>query len=127
MINITVNDLLNTVPVLRELVNKSFKGSVAFKLARLIREFDRENSLFEEARTNLALKYCERDENGEPIILENGAIKLQEDKIDECNEEISNLLSAQLEIVAEKIPAFAFDDIEMTPSQILAIETIIDF
>jgi hypothetical protein len=127
MINITVNDLLNTVPVLRELVNKPFKGSVAFKLARLIREFDRENSLFEEARTNLALKYCERDENGEPIILENGAIKLQEDKIDECNEEISNLLSAQLEIVAEKIPAFAFDDIEMTPSQILAIETIIDF
>lgn len=127
MITITVNDLLNTIPVLRELVNKPFKGPVAFKLARLIREFDKENSLFEEARAQLAQKYCARDENNEPIILENGAIKLQEDKIDECNEEISNLLSVQLEIIAEKIPAFAFDDIEMTPSQILAIETIIDF
>lgn len=127
MITITVNDLLNTIPVLRELVNKPFKGSVAFKLARLIREFDKENSLFEKARVDLALKYCEQDKNGEPVILENGAIKLQEDKIDECNEEISNLLSVQLEIIAEKIPVFAFDDIEMTPSQILAIETIIDF
>ena len=127
MITITVNDLLNTVPVLRELINKPFKGSIAFKLARLIREFDKENTLFEEARVNLAQKYCERDENGEPIILETGAIKLQEDKINECNEEISNLLSTQLEIVAEKIPISAFDDIELTPSQIIVLEDLIEY
>lgn len=127
MITITVNNLLNTVPVLRELVNKPFKGSVAFKLARLVRELDKENSLFEEARANLAQKYCDRDENGEPIILENGLIKLQEDKIDECNEELSNLLSSQLEIVAEKIPISAFDDIELTPSQMIVIEDLIEY
>lgn len=127
MITITVNDLLKTVPVLRELINKPFKGSIAFKLARLIREFDKENTLFEEARVNLAQKYCERDENGEPVILETGAIKLQEDKINECNEEISNLLSTQLEIVAEKIPISAFDDIELTPSQIMVIEDLIEY
>ena len=48
MITMTVNDLLNVIPVLRELLNKPFKGATAFKLARLMRELDKETTLFEE-------------------------------------------------------------------------------
>ena len=127
MITMTVNDLLNVIPVLRELSNKPFKGATTFKIARLMRELDKEISLFEESRQKLAEKYGAREEDGELITTEEGAIKLQEDKIDECNEEMVNLLTTEIEINADKIPAASFDEIEIAPAQAIVIDMLIDY
>lgn len=127
MITMTVNDLLNVIPVLREMVRKPFKGGVAFKLARLMRELDKESELFEQSRMQLAEKYAKRKDDGSFELDEANNIILQEDKIVECNEEMMSLLATKLEINADKIPVSAFDDIEIAPSQALVIDTLIDY
>lgn len=127
MITMTVNDLLNVIPVLRELSNKPFKGATTFKIARLMREIDKESTLFEESRQKLAEKFGARDEDNQLVILEDGSIKLQEDRITECNEEMMNLLATEIEINADKIPASAFDDIEITPTQVMAVDVLIEY
>ena len=50
MITLTLNDIFNAVPALREISSKEFPGSTTFKIARLIRELDKEIQLFEEER-----------------------------------------------------------------------------
>ena len=127
MITMTVNDLLNVIPVLRELLNKPFKGATAFKLARLMRELDKETTLFEESRQKLAEKYGERDENGNFVFSENGNIQLQADKLEECNVEMLGLLNTTIEVNADKIPMEAFDDIDLAPAQVMAIDTLVDY
>lgn len=127
MITMTVNDLLNVIPVLRELLNKPFKGSTAFKLARLMREVDKETTLFEESRQKLAEKFGVRDEGGNLTFDENGNIKLQPEKLNECNEEMIGLLNTTLEINAEKIPMEAFADIDIAPAQVMVIDTLVDY
>lgn len=127
MITMTVNDLLNVIPVLRELLNKPFKGSTAFKLARLMRELDKETTLFEESRQKLAEKFGVRDEDGNLTFDENGNIRLQPEKLSECNEEMLGLLNTALEINAEKIPMEAFADIDIAPAQVMAIDTLVDY
>lgn len=127
MITMTVNDLLNVIPVLRELLNKPFKGATAFKLARLMRELDKETTLFEESRQKLAEKYGERDENGNLVLDENGNIQLQVDKLEECNAEMLGLLNTTIEVNADKIPIEAFDDIDIAPAQVMAIDTLVDY
>ena len=127
MITMTVNDLLNVIPVLRELLNKPFKGATAFKLARLMRELDKETTLFEESRQKLAEKFGVRDENGNLTFDENGNIQLQPEKLSECNEEMLGLLNTALEINAEKIPMEAFADIDIAPAQVMAIDTLVDY
>lgn len=127
MITMTVNDLLNVIPVLRELLNKPFKGATAFKLARLMRELDKETTLFEESRQKLAEKYGERDENGSLVFGENGNIQLQADKLEECNAEMLGLLNTTIEVNADKIPMEAFDDINLAPAQVMAIDTLVDY
>ena len=127
MITMTVNDLLNVIPVLRELLNKPFKGATAFKLARLMRELDKETTLFEESRQKLAEKYGERDENGGLVFGENGNIQLQADKLEECNAEMLGLLNTAIEVNADKIPMEAFDDIDLAPAQVMAIDTLVDY
>ena len=127
MIKITMNELLNVIPVLRELSTKSFKGATTFKIARLVRELDKETTLFEESRQKLAEKYGVRKEDGSLDIMEDGTVKLQEDKIQECNEEILNLLTTEIEINADKIAVEAFEDIEISPSQVIAMDALIEY
>jgi hypothetical protein len=127
MITMTINELMTVIPALRELTTKPFKGATSFKIARLIRELDKENVLFEEARAKLIETYGLRDENQQLMINEDGSIKIQEDKIEACNLEIISLLSASIEINAEKIPIEAFNDIELSPIQAAAVDILIDY
>lgn len=127
MITLTLNDIFNAVPALREISTKEFPGSTTFKIARLIRELDKEIQLFEEERNKIANKYGEKDENGNLIPQENGTIKIPDDKVQECNEEFQALFSTQVEINANKLPIEIFDSIEMTPTQAMNLEAIVDF
>ena len=127
MITITIKDLLNVIPVLRSLIDKPFKGATAFRLARLMREIDREVILFESARAKLAEKYGKRDKNNNFIFDSSGNILLEEEKMEECNEEMLSILNTVIEINADKISAEAFEDIEITPSQIIIIDALIDY
>lgn len=127
MITMTLNDIFNAVPALREISTKEFPGSVTFKIARLIRELDKEIQLFEEERNKIANKYGEKDENGNLVIQEGGNIKILDNKIQDCNEELQALFNTQVEINANKLPVDIFDSIEMTPTQAMNLETIVDF
>jgi len=127
MIKITMNELLNVIPVLRELSSKPFKGATTFKIARLMRELDKEITLFEESRQKLAEKYGVCKEDGSLEIMEDGTVKLQKDRIQECNEELMNLLGTEIEINANKIPVEVFDDIEISPSQAITIDILVDY
>ena len=127
MIILTLKEILNAVPFLREISNKEFPSSTAFKIARLIRELDKELELFEIERTKIIYKNCEKDNNGNPVLLEGGNIKLLEHKIEEVTTELNILLKNQVEINAEKSPILAFNSIELTPEQAINLEAIVNF
>lgn len=127
MITLTLNDIFNAVPALREISTKEFPGSVTFKIARLIRELDKEIQLFDEERSKIANKYGEKDENGNLVIQAGGNIKILDNKIQDCNEEFQALFNTQVEINANKLPVDIFDSIEMTPTQAMNLEVIVDF
>lgn len=126
MIKLSIEDIFNSVPILKELAEKPFKGAVTFKIVRLIRELDKEITSFEETRNKIADTYAERDKDGNYVIV-NNSIKIQEDKIQQCNEELIGLMNTIVEINAEKIPAFALNDIDISPSQAMAIEELIEY
>lgn len=127
MIILTLKEIFNAVPFLREISNKEFPSSTAFKIARLIRELDKEIELFEVERTKIIYKNCEKDHNGNPVLLEGGNIKLLEHKIEEVTTELNTLFKNQVEINAEKIPILAFNSIELTPEQAINLEAIVNF
>jgi hypothetical protein len=127
MIILTLREIFNAVPFLREISNKEFPSSTAFKIARLIRELDKEIELFEIERTKIIYKNCEKDHNGNPVLLENGNIKLLEHKIEDATTELNTLFKNQVEINAEKIPILAFNSIELTPEQAINLEAIVNF
>ena len=125
MIKITINELINAVPILRELTTKNFKGVASFKIARLIREMDKESETFEKTRIALIEKYGARDNNGNLITEDKGAIHIIPEMINECNAEIAALLNTEIEIAGEPLPVEYFEDIEMNAEQAMAIDKFV--
>jgi len=126
MIQVTLNDILNNVQIFREISMKALPIKTAFRVARLIRELDKESATFDESRRIIIEKYAERDENGEMKQTEEGNIILQQDKITECNNELNDLLNTEIEINADKLNLDDMGDIELTPAQVYNIEAFVE-
>ena len=128
MISITVNEMINIYGTLNELMSKNFSGKNAFNIARLARELNKELETFDQARKQVVDKYTLRDSIGNPVVDEQGNIKVIPDKVEECNQDFSTLLNSQLELNAPKLDESILTEIgDITPAQAMALEPIIDF
>jgi hypothetical protein len=122
MIKVNLNDILNASGTFNAIMQQSFKGSLAFKIARLARELSKEMETFNAERQKLLQKYCMKDENGELKTNDNGTVQVEPDKINEFNEEFSSLLETEVEINAEKLSMDSLDSFDITPQQMISIE-----
>jgi len=122
MIKIKLSNVVNATETFNKIMQQSFKGSLAFKIARLARELDKEMQTFNEERQKIIQKYGNKDENGELIIDENGNVKFDNANIEEINQEFNSLLETELEINADKLPMDSIDNFEITPQEMLNIE-----
>lgn len=127
MIKMTIMEILNVVPVLQEIANKSFPGATSFKIARLMRELDKEIQLFDKQRSKIAQEFGEKDASGQLVITEEGNIKIIESKIKDCNEILKSISNTEIDINADKIPYSIFEGVNIAPTEALALEPIIDF
>ena len=93
-------------------------------LSRLNEQLQKELDALTVEIKKVAENYSEKDENGNPIIVENGAIKLQMDKIDEINKELEQiyLTEAELEYNSFKLNEKYFENLQCDKSTFELIE-----
>lgn len=125
MINVTVGQIVNAIPVLNKLVGENFMGRKAFIIARLVREINKEGETFETARVELIKKYGEKDENGELIVTE-GNVHIPIEFLTICNEELAKLQDTEVEINAEKISIEWLEEINLTLAEATMLEPFVD-
>lgn len=126
MITLTINEIINSVPVLEKISQFSTNGIVAFKIARLIRELNKEIELFEKQRVEMIEKYCERDESGQMVMIDDSQVKIKEDNISKYNNELREILNTQVEINANKIPLNSLEEIKISPQDALLIDNLVE-
>lgn len=126
MIKVSLNDILNSNNIFREISNKTLPVKTAFRIARIIRELDKENATFDEARRKIINKYADYDENGNIKQTDEGNIIIKQECIDACNNEIIELLNTIVEINVEKLHIDDLGDLELTPAQSLSLDAFVD-
>lgn len=126
MINVKIEDLLNSVETLQKLAQKDFKAKLAWQVARLLKSAEAEIQSFNETRMNLIKKYGEKDENGELITDEQGNCKIIPESVETFTNELNELIKSEVEINAHKLDINLFGDIDFTPSDMAALEPFID-
>ena len=125
MINITINDMLNSQNVFREIANMPIKMRTSFAIARIIRNLETELETFEKTRQELIQMYGEKNDDGSLKINEDGNIIIASENIEKYNKEIQDLLNEEITIAAEPLRIEDMEYIELTPTQAYMIEKFI--
>lgn len=126
MIELTVQEMIDSIPTLRELSNKQLKSKVAFRVARLLREVQAESETFETARINLVKLYGAKDENGELKADENGNTYIEQEHVAEFNSELTDLLNNKITINGDKLSLDDLGDETFTPQQMLSFSAFLE-
>jgi acyl-CoA synthetase (NDP forming) len=100
------------------------KIKVAYKIARLAREIQKEIELFESTRHTLIEKYGIKNENGELVEDKNGGYPIQKEKKNEFLKETNELLNSKISLNVDKLSLKDLEEAELTPQQIIKL---IDF
>ena len=121
MIELNLNELLDSMVALKELTTVSFPARVAFQFARICREVQKENDLFETQRNDLIRKYCSYDENGAILYNDKGYIDFTPENQTTFEKELGALLSTKVQLNVESISVEDLGDYQISPEQMLKI------
>ena len=118
--NITISEILNAKPVLEKLVDKEISIKTAYRLSRVIKELNGELQTFEEQRQKLVHKYGTQKKDAPE-----GSITVTEENMGEFQKELSELLTAELNLNCTPMDIDEFDDVKLTTSEILLIDSFL--
>lgn len=127
MINIKLEQLVNSTDGLKGLAQKSLRARPALAVAKILKAADAEMTTFNETRLNLIKKYGDKDENGEVKQDEKGNVHIPNEALDDFTKELKELLDTQVEINANKIKMSDVENVEFTPAEMAQLEDFIEF
>lgn len=125
MIKVTLKDILDSQEVMRTLSNKQLQGRAAFKVARLLKKLENELATFNETRIKLIENYAKKDEEGKYITNEKNEYQFDENNANKFVEEFNKLLLEEIEIDANPILINEIENIDFTPTEMVALEPFI--
>lgn len=117
--------LLNSVQVLRKLNAAELPVKLSYKLAKNIKNIEKELALYEEEKQKLIAKYGEKDEAGKIKQNDDGTINILD--TEKWNNDIKELLAIETDISIEKIniDELGKSDFKITPADLGLIDYLI--
>lgn len=126
-------EILNVSKVLKDLTTKRFNNfSVSYKIAKAAKLVDEQNAFYIEEERKIVEQYAVKDEEtGQVKIIDGNRISFaNQDDAMNFNKEINELQQTEVEIfdpIDIHISDFRSGDMDLTPSDILALEGFVNF
>lgn len=121
---ITNNQMINSISSLRALSQKQLPIEVSYKIAKNIRNIEQDLAIYEQERKKLIDKYVEKDLEGNPKLDDNNNYIIK-DKLN-WNKDVLELLSFETDVEIEKIDIKELDGLKISPSELIAIDYMIE-
>lgn len=118
--------ILNDAVKLAEISQKELPVKVSYAISKNISKLESVLKIYNKEREKLIEKYSQKDEKGKTIIDENNQIKLQEEKIEDWNKDIKELLDIENEIDIHKFSINVLEGYNMTPAELRVIDYMIE-
>lgn len=116
---ITIANLINSIaPVLSKMMDKELSPVTSFKLVKLVKAINSEIEIFNGERIRLLEKYGTQNEG-------DSNYTIPDENKDAFNKDISELLSLEVDIAAEKVN-LANEDIKISPADMMKIEEFVE-
>lgn len=123
---LTNKKIVNDSMILMEISRKELPIKVSYALAKNISKIEKELQIYNSERQKLLDKYCIKDENGENKVDENNQLKIQEEYLKDWERDIKELQNIELEIDIHKFKINELDGYNMSPSELMVIDYMIE-
>ena len=122
---VTYKQIDKAIEPLMELSNKEMDYKMALKISRNLREFEKYYEEYRDELAKLQNEYVDRDEEGNPIQIENG-FKIKDGMIEEFKNKLTTLDEFEVEVNVHMLREEDFVDLKITPSILMGIDFLID-
>ena len=125
MIEVTVNNIVNSIPFIQKLVGIKLPARLAYRVVCLANEIDEESKRIDEIRKNIANKYFEKDTNGNFIVNESGtSYKVHPELVQDYINESNDFINEKVTLKCEKLPAEILDKMDDISASEMALSAI---
>lgn len=125
LIKVKMYNVMAAKDIFMRILSSNFTGRQAFVLSRALKEIDKEIVDFNKAKDFILLKYAEKDEHNYTVMNDKNTVKIAEDKYNDVNNELQELLYTEIEINMEPIPLEWLDNLQFTPKEMIDLEPFI--
>lgn len=119
-------DIIKADRALGRLLHENFPGRRAYVIARLLKAIQDEGQSIQDARMAILQKYGDKDSNGNLIMDDNGNVQISPEHYHQCDSELNDLLSMDIDINSNGIPVSWLESITCTPEDTISLLPFID-
>ena len=123
---LTNKKISNDSLLLMEIARKELPIKVSYAIAKNIAKIEKELEIYNSERQKILDKYCVKDENGKNKVDENNQLKIQEKYLKDWEKDIKELQNIDIEIDIHKFKLEELNEYKMTPSELIAIDYMIE-
>lgn len=120
-----INNLIQVRKILTAHSNDKMPTALAYKMMKLLKASDNEDAFYTQKFKDIIENYSQKDEKGN-LVFEKENVKIQEDKIFECQEAINNLENTEVEKPAILFTVKELSDLKFTIKEIYILDEFID-
>lgn len=122
---VTIEQILDFNNSVEGFLEKPLNIKTAYKLAMIKRQADTQSDFYQTSFLKILEEFGKKDENGELQRVEEGPnegnILIQDDKLEECNKAISDLMELEIEINNYNLKLEDFGDMEVSADELSSI------
>jgi len=118
--------ILNSSTKLGEVSQKQLPVKVSYAISKNIAKLEAELKIYNSEREKLIEKYSVKDENGKTIVGKNNQIKIQPEHLEDWNKDFIELLAIENEVDIHKFKIDELNGFNISPSELTAIEFMIE-
>lgn len=117
-----INEIVKLINKLKE---KKFNISTQYKLIKIEKSILEEQEIFQEQIQVNCSEFFERDDNGNPLINDDGGYKIKKDKINECYSLMNKMTSLQIQIPDIYFSLDELTELDLTLGELMPLEPFI--
>lgn len=123
---VNMNTALQIKGISATVVDAKMPTKTAYKFMKLLKAIEEEETFFNEKMRDIIFEFGKKDENGQPIFLENGNVEIIGGKEAECNDRVRELEDIEVDIPDTKFTIEELEVLELSPRDIYALDPIIE-
>ncbi len=118
--------LLNAAQVFTQVAQMKISSKLAYKIMKFCKSVDVEEEFYNNKRIDIINTYAEKDDNGQPIINDNGSIRIVQDKLAEANAAMNELNGMDVEKPNIKFALSELEELQLSVADMYLLDEFIE-